>query len=145
MSVPGIMLSVMKRMGMILILVLAAAGLSGCGPEQPTAMFTCVKTQVKPTDFTPYCADAGQLFSKVSWSYWGAQFANGTGKVATNLCEPTCSAGKTDISDADVTLDKPVKVGQGQVFSELIIKYHDKVGTHPLIEKLQLATAPMGQ
>jgi len=139
------MLSTMKRIGIILVLAAAASGLAGCGTPTLTSVFTCVDYQAKPASFTPYCADAGQQFSKISWSYWGGDFANGSGKALTNLCDPNCAAGKTDITDVDLTLDKPVKVGSHTAFSEVVIKYHDKVAGHPMIEKLELATKPLGQ
>lgn len=127
------------------ITLAAGLALGGCGTPQVPVAFTCTQYQSQPTEFTPYCADAGQNFSKVSWSYWGTKFANGTGKALTNLCEPSCVAGKTDITDVDLTLDQPVKVGDRLVFSRLTIKYHTPVAGHKDNEKLDLVTAPMGE
>lgn len=142
-SVP-IMLAAMRRFGVVLLLVFTTLGLAGCGTPTLTSVYTCTQYQSKPTTFTPYCADAGQQFEKINWSYWGSDFANGTGKALTNLCEPNCAAGRVDVTDADITLDKPIKVGAHSAFSELVIKYHDSVAGHPMIEKLSLVTGPMG-
>ena len=135
----------MKIASVAVAVLLLAGSLTGCSQSVQATVFDCKQYVQTPKDFTPYCADAGQNFSKVSWSYWGGDFANGTGKAITNLCQPNCAAGRLDVTDADLTLDKPVKLGSKKVFTELVIKYHDSVAGHPLIEKLSLGTKPLGK
>lgn len=124
---------------------LLAAGLMGCASSPTPQAFTCVSYQAKPASFTPYCADAGQNYDHIKWNNWEDSKAEGTASVSTNLCDPNCAAGKINHTTAQITLTKPVKVGDKMVFSALEVRYQKPVPGHPAVEKLDLTTKPFGQ
>ena len=47
----------------------------------------------KPKEIVIACADAGVLFSNITWSKWDMNGAKGRGNLVVNTCEPTCADG----------------------------------------------------
>ena len=117
----------MKFLTVTAATTLTLISLTGCTPAPANVqVYSCIHYATEPTEYTPYCADLGQNFTKISWSSWSETSAVGSATVETNLCDPTCSAGKYDTTTATITLDKPIKTFGKQVYSRLTVKY-DKV------------------
>lgn len=132
------------------ILALAAASLfalslSGCADQTPTTqLYTCVNYSVEPTEFTPYCADAGQVFSDIAWSNWGKDTATGTATATTNLCDPDCVSGNFVLNDVTLVLSKPMQYEGKTVFSELSVDYAEPITEREDPETLSLVLGPIG-
>jgi hypothetical protein len=104
-----------------------------------------VKYVEKPREFTPYCADSGQVFTKIKWSQWGQDSAVGTAVARTNTCEPTCAAGKVLSTPVEIRLGKPAKVANKSAFSSVTVVYLKHLVGHPKRETLDLIIQPMGE
>ena len=123
---------------------LLAFSLGGCTAEPAsTKIYTCVEYQSEPTEFTPYCADAGQIFSEIKWSDWGEATATGTAIATTNLCDPDCAAGNMIVGDVTLKLSKPQSHEGKMVFSQLVIAYDKPVAGRADPETLSLVLGPI--
>jgi hypothetical protein len=51
-----------------------------------------------------YCGDGGAYMSKIHWTKWDQDGAEGTGEYYRNLCEPDCADGKIVHEPVNVSL-----------------------------------------
>jgi hypothetical protein len=72
--------------------------------------------QVEPTSIDIGC-DGDTVISSVTWSSWGSHTAMGSGTLALNNCQPSCTTGGISSSPAFVVLSDPVK----GVFQDVLI------------------------
>jgi len=63
---------------------------------KPSEVLTwdCEYPEYKPETIMIYCGDGGAYISKIHWTKWGQEGAEGTGVYYRNLCEPDCADGK---------------------------------------------------
>ena len=104
----------------------------------------CEKQVYKPKTITVFCADAGVVINKITYSNYGTKTARGTGTAAVNLCEPNCAAGKTQNFQVRFRLSKPTQCGDASQFRRLRVTY---VGAKPpgdrvIRQSFQCADAP---
>ena len=73
---------------------------------KPTQVLTwdCEYPEYKPETIMIYCGDGGAYVSKIHWTEWGQEGAEGTGEYYRNLCEPDCADGKIVHAPVDVSL-----------------------------------------
>lgn len=132
----------MKKLAFGSALVLGSLALSGCAPAVSNVqLYSCIHYTQTPTEYTPYCADLSQDFTNITWSSWGDKTAVGNATAVTNLCEPTCSAGKKVSTTATLTLEDPIKDFGKQVFSKLTVHYSSVPTGHTQDEKLSIITS----
>jgi len=73
---------------------------------EPAQVLTwdCEYPEYKPETIMIYCGDGGAYISKIHWSAWSQDGANGTGEYYRNLCEPDCADGKIVHAQVNVSL-----------------------------------------
>jgi hypothetical protein len=130
----------MKLFAVAATISLSLVSLTGCASATPVQVFECGRYGTQPSEYTPYCADLGQDFTKIKWSSWSDSQAVGKASVITNLCDPTCSAGKYETTTATITLTKPIKAVGQVVFSKLQINYEQVPAGHAQNESLDIMT-----
>ena len=129
----------MKVLSLAAASALALVSLTGCTPTPAdTYLYACVHYVQQPAEYTPYCADLGQDFTKISWSSWAETEAVGNATVETNLCDPTCSTGKSVETTATITLSKPVKKFLKMVYSQMEVHYETVPAGHHQDEVLSI-------
>jgi len=126
-------------------IALSLVTLTGCSSQTQAKVLTCTGLAAKPSEFTPYCADAGQVFTKIKWDSWQGDKATGSATVVTNLCEPTCAAGKLNKTSAKIELYKPMTVGGEPVFSKLSVSFAAKIPGYNQHQTVDLPTKPLGK
>ena len=87
--------------------VLAATFFINQKPQvKPSQVLTwdCEYPEYKPETIMIYCGDGGAYVSKIHWTKWGQEGAEGTGDYYRNLCEPDCADGKIVHAPVDVSL-----------------------------------------
>jgi hypothetical protein len=73
---------------------------------KPSQVLTwdCEYPEYKPETIMIYCGDGGAYISKIRWSKWSQDGAEGTGEYFRNLCEPDCADGKIVHAPVKVSL-----------------------------------------
>jgi len=99
--------AVLAASAVFLSTVLAATLFINQKPHlKPTQVLTwdCEYPEYKPETIMIYCGDGGAYVSKIHWTKWGQEGAEGTGDYYRNLCEPDCADGKIVHAPVDVSL-----------------------------------------
>jgi hypothetical protein len=68
------------------------------------AISSCNKAKFMPANYVLFCGDAGAGLEQVSYRWWTAKTAHGTGTYYFNDCKPNCSAGTPHRQSAEITL-----------------------------------------
>lgn len=73
-----------------------------------TEVFTwdCEYAESKPEAITFTCGDGGQYVDGITWSIWGINGAQGTGKYHVNSCDPSCAEGEFLSAEVEITLSE---------------------------------------
>ena len=73
---------------------------------KPTQVLTwdCEYPEYKPETIMIYCGDGGAYISKILWTKWDQDGAEGTGEYYRNLCEPDCADGEIVHAPVNVSL-----------------------------------------
>ena len=106
---------------------ISLANASSVAVTSKISVVNCVNYQVKPLSISFSCADGGVILSSAKWSKWTNSSATGQGKLVTNLCVPTCVAGKFKTETVKIFLSK-VKMNQSgkRVFSAAKLTFTGK-------------------
>ncbi|HEX3781961.1 MAG TPA: hypothetical protein VHX38_20035 [Pseudonocardiaceae bacterium] len=84
-----------------------------------------VKSPIEVTNMIVSC-DSTVSLSNVHWATWNNSYAEGTGELLENDCEPDCATGATHSSLVSIRFDKPVQVSCGEFWSEAVFTYLGK-------------------
>jgi hypothetical protein len=111
------------------VAVTVVAAPAGAANNELRVYVSNCKTQVyKPKSITVYCADAGVVIGKITYSTYTATTARGAGTSTVNLCDPDCAAGNTKTYRVRFTLSKVTQCGDSFQFRKLRMRY---VGAKP--------------
>ena len=108
----------------------------------PTAAISALggPFKVKPAGFTLsadgafFIAGTGPRYGRITWNYWNAKFAGGTGVAWQNNCTPSCATGTYQGFRVRLWLWHPVLLNGGEAFTRMKVKYSHNVpknATHP--------------
>ena len=75
---------------------------------KPSQVLTwdCDYPEYKPETIMIYCGDGGAYISKITWTSWNQDGAQGTGQYFKNLCEPDCADGKIVHAPVNIRLSE---------------------------------------
>ena len=113
----------MNRGLLVLLLVTACARPAVPTKELPLVVFDCTTASFKPTTVIVACGDGGVVLRELRYSSWTMERAVGTATALVKLCEPDCATGKTRRYPVSVVYDKPVRSGDHQVLSRVVLTY----------------------
>ena len=86
---------------------------------------------IKETNIVLAC-DSSVMLRDMHWSTWNGRYAEGTGQVVQDGCEPDCGDGTLYSNPVTVTFDKPVKTDCGEFWTDVAFAYLGKpVGATP--------------
>jgi hypothetical protein len=94
-----------------------------CGDQKDS------KSAIEPRSIVFSCDSTLEL-SDAHWTTWNSSYAQGTGRVAQNDCTPDCATGKSQVLDAKVRFDKPVKLSCGEFWSDVVFTYSNGKTEH---------------
>jgi hypothetical protein len=115
-----------RTFGLVIGLAIAL-GVTAAQAEARTFYPNCTgKLQYKPRSITVFCADAGMIVSRISWSSWGEREARGrSSRASVNECDPNCAQGKTQRFTVGLRLwrARTCPTGRKRVFTRLTVTF----------------------
>ena len=84
---------------------------------------------------------SGGLLTKIEWTRWDAEGAEGTGDLRALVCDPDCARGVLEYRDVRIELSRPTACPRGRFFGASAVEARD---TRPADQPTSYLAAPCG-